>query len=150
MRAIANSSSTLGSYSVVEALTINDSGINFPTSTMFKSFILTVAIGLSFTSSVFAQNADRFMPLGRDNDGMPMFLDLSSIRGVRFKLVEQMHPDEIAEVTMRVACAEGKVTMVSVVLYDKFGSVLNSSHEEEVLPVSPNSPVANARSYVCS
>lgn len=112
--------------------------------------LLALAVGSTgFSASAIAQEQERFMALGNDSEGTPVFLDLANIRGARFKLLTQRGDNQAVEITMRVACGEGTVTMEKITLFDNSGNVLLENHESEVLPVSPHTPVANARSVVC-
>lgn len=118
---------------------------------MVKRLVWGVA-ALALLSGGGSQGAiaqeQQYVEVGEGLKGMPMYLDLSSVRGTNFRVVQQ-YGDGIGIIEVAAYCREKRLFTERVGIYNPKGEVISEDLERKEGAFVPGSPVSEAMAIVC-
>lgn len=111
---------------------------------------LIIITSLSFSGMAIAQtkNNSFYLPVGADSHGFTIALDLSSIEGTNYTLV-QKQGDAIVTRRLYAACNEGRLFSKKLSIYAPNGKLTNEDKTEQELFPKPKSADAASMEIVC-
>ncbi|MHC5763241.1 hypothetical protein [Nostoc sp.] len=107
--------------------------------------------GSAFTGGVgaaIAQDAQRYITVGRDKLGNSVALDTETIKGTTYKLYG-MYGDGIFETTFDASCKESRLFRNRIAIYGSQGQLLQEDREKGEIPFVANSSPGKGMQIVC-
>ncbi|MBW4615527.1 MAG: hypothetical protein KME21_20075 [Desmonostoc vinosum HA7617-LM4] len=115
-----------------------------------KLNIMAIMLAFSFSGAAIAQTTDNniYIQVGEDNNGNPITLDVTSIKGTEYTLLYEQG-EEIARTTFHASCGKGRLFSKRVSFYTAAGKLTRENKiEREVFP-KPGTADANSMAIVC-
>lgn len=115
-----------------------------------KSFgSLVAAIAFSFGSTAIAQTTNKgfYIQVGSDSNNNPIVLDLASVEGTDYVLIEQRGEITVKR-TIHAYCEQGKLLSKRLALYTSGKLTSEDKTEREIFP-QPGTPDAASMEIVC-
>ncbi|MEA5565890.1 hypothetical protein [Anabaena sp. UHCC 0399] len=111
---------------------------------------LVALLSLSFSGIAIAETSkDNFyLQVGSNRNGDPIVLDLASVKGTEYTLLEQ-HGNGIARRTLRAACIQGRLFSRRLAVYGSNGHLHRVDKTEQEIFPKPRSADANSMEIVC-
>ncbi|BCL36252.1 hypothetical protein [Nostoc sp. MS1] len=111
---------------------------------------LMIITSLSFSGMAIAQTKKNsfYLPVGADSHGFPISLDLSSIEGTNYTIV-QKQGDGIVTRRFYAACNEGRLFSKKLSIYAPNGKLINEDKTEQELFPKPKTADAAAMEIIC-
>lgn len=111
---------------------------------------LVAILSLSFSGMAIAETTkDNFyLQVGSNRNGDPIVLDLSSVKGTEYTLLEQ-RDNGIARRTLRAACSQGRLFSKRLAIYTSNGNLAKVDRTEQEIFPKPRSADANSMEIVC-
>ena len=117
---------------------------------LMKTFGSLVAVGtFLFGSTAIAQTTDQgfYIQVGSDHNNNPIALDLASVEGTSYILIEQ-RGNVTAYRTLHANCEQGKLSSKRLALYTSGKLTSDEPMEKETFP-QPGTADANSMEIVC-
>jgi hypothetical protein len=111
---------------------------------------VVAAFTFSFSGTAIAQitNNNLYIQVGSDRNGDPITLDLASVKGSEYILLQQ-HGGGTTQTTLRASCSQGRLFSKKFSLYTSTGELIsNEKTEREIFP-KPGTPDAVSMEIVC-
>ncbi|WP_427161122.1 hypothetical protein ACQFX9_05860 [Aliinostoc sp. HNIBRCY26] len=111
---------------------------------------LVALISLTFSSVALAETTKNsfYLQVGSNRNGDPIVLDLSSVQGTEYTLLEQQG-NSIVRRTLRAACGQGKLFSKKLAIYASNGNLTRVDRTEQEIFPKPRSADANSMEIVC-
>lgn len=109
-----------------------------------------VAITVLFGSAAIAQTNDQsfYIQVGTDRDKNPIVLDLASVQGSDYTLLEK-HGNGIKKRNLHASCSEGRLFSKRFSLYASTGELTGEGNTEQEIFPQPGTPDAASMEIVC-
>lgn len=104
---------------------------------------LSAAAITVFCFSGLASADEKLVEIGQNTTGNPMFLDLTTIRGTSYKMLEQ-HGDGMMEISVSAKCAENRMVITGQALYNAEGYKIDEDRTRREMSPAPNSVAAKS------
>ncbi|MBH8553260.1 hypothetical protein I8751_12935 [Nostocaceae cyanobacterium CENA357] len=114
----------------------------------FGSLITVFALSLGSTAIAQANNNNLYIQVGSDGNGEPIVLDLASIKGNEYILL-QKHDKGTAQTTLRAACGQQRLFSKRLSVYTSAGHLIRDDQTKREIFPKPGTPEANAMEIVC-
>ncbi len=114
----------------------------------FGSLVTVFALSLGSTAIAQASNSNLYIQVGSDGNGEPIVLDLASIKGNEYILL-QKHGNGKAQTTLRAACGQGRLFSNRLSVYTSAGQLIRDDQTKREIFPKPGTPEANAMEIVC-
>lgn len=111
---------------------------------------LVAILSLSFSGIAIAETTkDNFyLQVGSNRNGDPIVLDLASVKGTEYTLLEQ-HGNGISRRTLRAVCSQGRLFSRRSAVYSANGHLTRVDKTEQEIFPKPRSADANSMEIVC-
>lgn len=112
---------------------------------------LAIIASLSFSGVAIAEikNNNFYLQVGADSGGFPIALDLASIEGTNYTLV-QKQGEGIAKRRLYAACNQGRLFSKKLSLYASNGELTKEDRTEQELFPKPKTADAASMEIVCT
>ncbi|WGV25610.1 hypothetical protein [Halotia branconii] len=114
----------------------------------FGSLVAVFALSLGSTAIAQTSHNNLYIQVGSDGNGHPMALDLASIKGNEYTLV-QKHSDGTAKRTLRAACGQRRLFSERLSIYTSVGKLTRDDQTKREIFPKPGTPEANSMEIVC-
>ncbi|AFY49712.1 hypothetical protein Nos7524_3939 [Nostoc sp. PCC 7524] len=111
---------------------------------------LVAILSLSFSGIANAQTTNNtfYLQVGSNKNGDPIVLDVASVKGTEYTLLEQ-HGDTIIKRTLLAACSQGRLFSRKFALYASNGRLTRVDKVEQEIFPQPRTADANSMEIVC-
>lgn len=122
----------------------------------FSGLIIVASLSMSGIAIIYGgsksiaetKNNNFYIQVGADSRGFPIALDLASINGTNYTLVQQ-HGNGIAKRTLHAACNQGRLFSKRLSLYTSNGKLTSENKVEEEIFPKPKTADAASMEIVC-
>ncbi|MBD2253177.1 hypothetical protein [Nostoc parmelioides] len=122
----------------------------------FSGLMVIASLSLSGIAIIYSgqqaiaetKNNNFYLQVGADQRGFPIALDLASINGTNFTLVQQ-HGEGIAKRRLHAACSQGRLFTKKFSLYAANGKLTSEDKTEQEIFPKPKTADAASMEIVC-
>ena len=119
---------------------------------LFPVFLSSLTIGMVVSSSfsASAEDTERYIKMGQDSAGEPVFLDTLKLHGTSFVLSRKLKYDRTSEAKYFVSCSDKRLFFLREFIYGSNGFQFSDSGQKNKEVFAHHaSPLGLAMDYVC-
>ncbi|QLE59471.1 hypothetical protein FD725_21040 [Nostoc sp. TCL26-01] len=113
-----------------------------------SSVVAIVCLSFSGIASAETTKNNFYIQVGADNRGFPIALDLASVKGTDYTLVQQ-HENGIAKRTLHAACSQRRLFSKRLSFYSANGQLTSEDRTEKEIFPKPKTADAASMEIVC-